>query len=55
MKLAVKMPATLTCLITAAIVVVGAISVMFAHSALRESAEGKLLALADARQAALAN
>ncbi len=55
MKLSVKMPATLTCLITASIAVVGVISVMFAQSALRDSAEGKLLALVDARQAALSS
>jgi methyl-accepting chemotaxis protein len=55
MKLSVKMPATLTCLITVSIAVVGVISVMFAQSALRDSAEGKLLALVDARQAALSS
>ena len=53
MKLAVKMPVTMASLITAAIASVGVISVLFAHSALRESAEGKLLALVDARSAAL--
>jgi methyl-accepting chemotaxis protein len=53
MKLAVKMPVTMASLITAAIASVGVISVLFAHSALRESAEGKLLALVDARSVAL--
>jgi methyl-accepting chemotaxis protein len=55
MKLALKMPVTLTGLITAAVAAVGVISVMLAQSALREDAEGKLRALADARQAALAS
>jgi len=55
MKLSVKIPVTMTCLITAAIAAIGIISVLFAQSALRDSAQGKLLALADARQAALAS
>ena len=55
MKLAVKMPLTMASLITAAIAAVGVISVLFAHSALRESAAEKLLALVDARGAALTN
>jgi methyl-accepting chemotaxis protein len=53
MKLAVKMPVTMASLITASIAAVGVISVLFAHSALRDSAAEKLLALVDARSAAL--
>jgi methyl-accepting chemotaxis protein len=37
------------------IATIGAISIVFTQSALREGAEGKLLALADARQAALSD
>jgi methyl-accepting chemotaxis protein len=53
MKLAFKMPAAVTALIALAIVAVGLIAIFFAQSALRESAEGKLAALVDARETAL--
>jgi len=53
MKLSAKMPMILAMMITAAIALVGLISIVFTQAALREGAESKLLALADARQAAL--
>ncbi|WP_374654237.1 methyl-accepting chemotaxis protein [Dongia sp.] len=53
MKLAAKMPAAVTALIAASIVTLGLIAVYFAQGALRQSAEGKLVALVDARAAAL--
>ncbi|MBL9035952.1 MAG: HAMP domain-containing protein [Rhodospirillaceae bacterium] len=55
MKLTVKMPVILASMIAAAIAVIGVISIIFTQSALREGAEGKLLALVDARQAALSD
>ncbi|MDY0872217.1 methyl-accepting chemotaxis protein [Dongia rigui] len=53
MKLAAKMPAAVTALIAVALMALGLIAVFFAQAALKESAEGKLTALVDARAAAL--
>src|SRR6187431_3043988 len=55
MKLAAKMPAAVTALIAGSIIALGLIAVIFAQSALRRSAEEKLLALVDARTAALSD
>ncbi|MBI2256229.1 MAG: methyl-accepting chemotaxis protein [Proteobacteria bacterium] len=55
MKLAAKMPAAVTALIAGSIVALGLIAVIFAQSALRRSAEEKLVALVDARAAALSD
>ncbi len=55
MKLSAKMPAAVTALIAGAIITLGVIAVVFAQSALRRSAEEKLLALVDARAAGLSD
>ncbi len=53
MRLAAKMPAAVTALIAVSLVALGLIAVLFAQSALKASAQGKLTALVDARAAAL--
>ncbi|MBL8709658.1 MAG: HAMP domain-containing protein, partial [Rhodospirillaceae bacterium] len=53
MKLSLKIPGVLITLLAIAIIAVGAIAVIFAQAALSRSAEGKLVALVDARAAAL--
>ena len=55
MKLSTKMPATLVALLAASAVAIGVISVIFAQSALRDSAESKLTALADTRATSLSD
>jgi methyl-accepting chemotaxis protein len=55
MKLSAKMPVAVTALLAVAVIVVGAIAVIFAQSALRQSAEEKLVALVAAREAALSS
>nr|WP_298683199.1 methyl-accepting chemotaxis protein [uncultured Dongia sp.] len=53
MKLATKIPAAVVTLLCLAVVAVGIVAVSLAQSALKQSAEDKLSALADARAAAL--
>lgn len=53
MRLATKIPAAVVMLLCLAVAAVGIVAVSFAQSALKKSAEERLLALADARGAAL--
>lgn len=55
MKLATKMPLAITALIATSIIALGVIAILSAQSALHRSAEDKLLALVDARAAALSD
>jgi methyl-accepting chemotaxis protein len=55
MRLSAKLPASVTGLLTVALIAVGVVAVMFAQSALRESAQGKLTALVEARASVLSD
>jgi len=55
MRLSTKLPASVTGLLTVSLIAVGMVAVMFAQSALRESAQSKLTALVEARAGVLSD